>query len=168
MKMMRSSLIRNMRHQQSLILALVPLVAPLIGCRNAKPDAAPRPIVAPDPSNPLRILGTVSTRAGVSIPTAAQFEIVVGRANDPDEVVAVRPLPNSQTWPAPFQLWVKWPAVPEKGQRVTWKASPPVLSVFVRGAVAGRPTFISEPQTYTVHDSDTGRAVKLLLIPVIE
>jgi hypothetical protein len=157
-----------MRHQQLLILALVPLAVLPAGCRTAKSDAAARPILTTDPTNPLRIIGTVSPRAGVSIPPATEFEIVVRRADDIDEGVAVHPLANSQKWPAQFQFLVKWPNVPDKGQRVTWKASPPVLSVFARGAIAGRPTFISEPQSYTVDDSDAARAIKLVLIPAIE
>jgi hypothetical protein len=148
------------------LLAVCVLTGLLAGCQprdDSAASASPRPA-----TNPLLVSGTIAPRAGVVIPQTATFEIVLRRTDFEHGIIAIIPLHTVSEWPVSVDVSVKWPNVPDEGQEVDWKASPPVLSVFVRGSVAGRATFMSEPREYTVDDSVKGRIVNLVLFPIME
>jgi hypothetical protein len=85
-----------------------------------------------------------------------------------DHEVGVTHSVSVQIWPASFDINLKWPSVPEEGQPINWKASPPALRVSARGFVGNQVVFISEPQDYTIKDSMTGRRLNLTLFPIME
>jgi hypothetical protein len=138
------------------------------GCRQDRRVEAVATAQRPAEPRPGRIAGTVRLQEGIPAPAIARLEIVVRRRYDPDRTVAVRALGDVQTWPTTFEVTVKWPNVPDEGQPVLWKGSPPDLSVFARGYVGDRAVLVTESQPYTVEDSVKGRPLDLMLVPVTE
>lgn len=156
-----------MRQRQRWFLLLIFLLVVPAACRTSGSDGIDSS-AARLHSRPVRVLVLLKPRPGLAIPEATKLEIVVRRNDYPEHIVAVQPLANVRRWPASFAVPVKWPNVPDEGEDVDWKGSPPDLSVFARGILAGRETFISQAQRYTVADSAGGRALRLVLIPVME
>jgi hypothetical protein len=118
--------------------------------------------------NPLRVSGTIAPRAGVVISQDATFEIVFRRTDYEHGIFAIIPLRTADAWPSRFDVSVRWPNVPDAGEEINWKGSPPVLSVFVRGSVGGRAAYISEPWEYRVEDALDGRSVNLVVHSLME
>lgn len=140
----------------------------LTGCQSRERGGATAPTALSPSGRPGRIFGTVALREGVVASQTLNVEVVVCRGDDLDVAVGTYPLGELRTSPVIFDFAVKWPNVPGQGQAVTWKASPPILSVFARGYVGGREVFIAGSRPYTPEESANGRSVSLTLVPVIE